>query len=604
MIPDAKIAEIRERADIVDVIGEYVTLKRAGVNYKGVCPFHADSDPSFNVNPARQFFHCFGCGASGDVFKFLMNLEGLQFMEAVERLAARYGVELPEREMSPAARTAQDRAREAAKRRLFILEEAASFFEEKLRSPEGEAAREALKARGIDGETAALFRLGYAPDEWQGLLDHLARQRVSPREAEQVGLVLQRKSGSGHYDRFRNRLVFTISDPGGHPIAFSARVIGDGEEQGAKYINSPETPEYTKGKVLYGLNQARVELSKTKEAILVEGNFDVVALAHGGIRNVVAPLGTALTEDHAALLRRRVERVTVMFDGDKAGRAAAARAFPVLARAGMAAYMAPLPEGQDPDSLIRSGGADAVRELVDRRRGLLDEIIEASAAAGDGSAQDVARRIGKLGPYVDAVRDSMERDVYRQRIADAFSLDPKLVFRHLRGRGRETEAREPAARSAEESSGSVEEKELVGLLLDLPALCEEASDNGTIAMVTDPALKRIAEELVFRNRSKDSDISEMIASASEEPATRWLARRGMTRLFDDEAKGREALREIAARLNRRSIDNRIKELNHRIKLANSRGDSGAVFELQRERTGLKKELTQAESAFDKERFGD
>lgn len=605
MIPDAKIAEIRERADIVEVVGEYVTLKRAGVNFKGVCPFHADSDPSFNVNPTRQFFHCFGCGASGDVFKFLQNLEGLQFMEAVERLAGRYGVDLPKQEMSPGARTAQDREREAARRRLYVLEEAAAFFEDQLKTPGGKIARDALRERGIDDEIAALYRLGYAPDGWQDLLDHLASKKISAREAEEVGLALQRKSGSGYYDRFRNRLVFTITDPSGHPIAFSARALeSSGDEQGAKYINSPETPEYTKGKILYGLNQARVQLSKTREAILVEGNFDVVALAQGGFRNVVAPLGTALTEEHAALLRRRVERVTVLFDGDKAGRAAAARAFPVLARVGLAAYTVPLPEGQDPDSLIRKSGPGALEKLLADRRGLLDEIIRASAASGDGSAQDVSRRIAKLAPYLNAVREPMERDVYRQRVADAFAVDPRLVFRHMRGGGEVEKEEGIADRSRAVTTGNVEEKELVGLLLDIPSLCGEASRDGIIAMMVDPALREIADELVFRHNRKDTDISEMVARAAENPSMRWLAQRGMIRLYEDEKKGRSALAEIAFSMKKRSLEARISLLNQRIKLANSAADQNTVFELQRERTELKKELTRADSAFDKERFGD
>jgi len=604
VITDAKIAEIRERADIVDIVGEYVTLKRAGANMKGVCPFHADSDPSFNVNPARQFYHCFGCGASGDVFRFLQQVEGLQFMEAVERLAARYGVELPRAEMTPAARTAEERGREAAKRRLRILEAAAAFFESKLKAPEGKPARDLLAARGIGDEIAALYRLGYAPDGWQALLDHLRELRISPREAEEVGLALPRKGGAGHYDRFRRRLVFTITDPAGHPIAFSARALEASEDPGAKYINSPETPEYTKGRVLFGLNQARVALSKEKEAILVEGNFDVVAMAQAGFRNVVAPLGTALTTEHAALLRRRVERVTVLFDGDKAGRAAAARAFPILARAGLAAYVALPPEGQDPDSLARAGGRAAIESLLAARRGLLDEIVRASAAAGDGSAQDVARRIGKLGPFLQAVNDPMERDVYRQRVADAFAVDPKLVFRHLRGGEASVVADASPAAPAAAAQGETAERELLGLLMDLPALCEEAHVAGIIGMMPSRKLKEVAEELVFMHRHKDSNLSALMARVSDDPMTGWLARRGMDRLYDDEAKGRSALSDIAARLRRRDARDRFEDLNHRIRLANSAGDHLKVLELQRQRTELEKEVVEADLAFDKGRFGD
>jgi DNA primase len=590
VIPDAKIAEIRERADIVEVVSDYVSLKRAGVNHKGVCPFHADSDPSFNVNPDRQFFHCFGCGASGDVITFLRRVEGLEFTDAVERLAQRYGVELPREEASPALRSAKERNREDSRRRREVLELAAAFFESRLDEPEAEPARRMLEERGVDRETARRFRLGYAPDGWQGLLDHLGARRVGPREASLVGLALERKSQDGFYDRFRHRLVFTISDPAGSPIGFSARALGDREEEGAKYVNSPETAEFSKGKVLFGLHQARVALSKTREAVLVEGNFDVVSLARVGIDNVVAPLGTALTEDHVTLLRRRVDRVVVMFDGDAAGRAAAARAFPLLARAGLAAYTAPLPAGEDPDSLARSGGAGALGALIEARQGLLDEIITDSAAAGDGTAQDAARRIARLGPFVDAVLDPMERDVYRQRIADAFRIDPRTVFRYLRG-GPASPSSAPVAGEAEGLPGRAEERELVGLLLDQPQLSGETEASGALSLMTTPALRRIADELVLRQRRKDSMISDMVADDGAVDRTRaWLARRAMERLFVDPERASLALEEVRERLARHHLNQRIREIEQQISLAHSSRDSQRAFELQRKKAEIQKEI--------------
>jgi DNA primase len=588
VIPEAKIAEIRERADIAEVVGDYVTLKRAGVNLKGVCPFHADTDPSFNVNPDRQFFHCFGCGVSGDVFSFLQRIEGLQFAETVERLAKRFGVELPERPMDPAARSAEERARQAARRRRQILEDAASFFEDQLMSPAARRARELLGARGIDGETAREYRLGYAPDSWQGLLDFLGSKRVTPREVERVGLALSRKSGSGYYDRFRDRLVFTVSDPSGHPIAFSARALG-GDEAGAKYINSPETPEFTKGKVLYGLHQARVHLSKSREAVLVEGNFDVVSLARAGVGNVVAPLGTALTEDQAAILRRRVERVVVMFDGDSAGRTAAARAFPVLARAGLAAYVVPLPEGEDPDSLVRRGGREAVEQLLEDKRGLLDEIIASSARASDGTAQDAARRIEKLGKFVGAVRSPMEQDLYRQQVADAFGVEPTTVFRYMRGGPREQRrADAPAEQAGPPGRGA--ERELLGILLDQPQLFEQASAGGLLAMIENKGLRAIADELLLRHRRKDSLIADMMTGGGGDPAIAWLAERAMQSLYTDLEQAQKALTEVGARLSQDALAERIREIERQIRLAHSSGDEARILELQRKKTEIQREL--------------
>jgi len=600
VIPDAKIAEIRERADIAEVIGDYVTLKRAGANLKGVCPFHADSDPSFNVNPARQFYHCFGCGASGDVFKFLQQVEGLQFMEAVERLAGKFGVELPARPMSPEAKTAEDRARAEVKRRLYIVEEAAAFFEEQCKTANGASAM--LTARGINEEIRSEYRMGFAPDSWDALLKHLQSKRISAREAEQVGLVVPRKNSDGYYDRFRNRLVFVITNPAGHPIAFSARVMDGDDASQAKYINSPETREYTKGKTLFGLHQARVSLSKSREAILVEGNFDVLAMAQAGFKNVVAPLGTALTKEQAAILRRRVSRVSVMFDGDLAGRKAAARAFPILAGAGLAAYVVMLPEGEDPDSLVRRKGRASIQSLLDGAKGLLDEIIRASAAASDKTAQDVARRIGKLALFLNAVTDSMERSVYRQRIAEAFGVDPQIVFRHLRYAGSlgKVEHGQVASTSEVSDYGTAEERELLCLMLDLPELTGEVSQSGAITMMRTKNLREIADKLVMGYNEQRAPIAQILSELEGEKALEWLARRSMNKLYKDESKGRDALREITVSMRQRSLDEQIKVISDKIKEAHASVDDVKTFELMRQRTELEKERAGANQAFDKD----
>jgi DNA primase len=591
LIPESKITEIRERADIAEVVGDYVTLRRAGANMKGVCPFHADTDPSFNVSPGRQFFHCFGCGASGDVFSFLQRVEGLEFMDAARRLAERYSVELPEREMEPAARSAEERARAAAKRRMGILESAAKFYEAELTSDRGARAREFLGRRGVTMETAAAFRLGSAPDSWDALLEHMRRHGVSPREVEDVGLALPRKSGDGHYDRFRNRLMFTITDPFGHPIAFSGRIFdGATEADGAKYINSPETAEYRKGKVLFGLHLARVPLSKLGEAILVEGNFDVVSMAQAGIANVVAPLGTALTEEQAVLLRRRVERVVVMFDGDSAGRAASARAFPILARAGLASYIAVLPPGEDPDSLARKGGALAVGKALAAREGLLDRIIVDAAHASDGTAQDKARRIAALFPLLDAVRSPMERDLYRQRVAAAFGLDERTVFRHLRA-GPETESprEEPQAGRL---PGTKAERGLVGLLIDRPELFEQALCEGTLGLVTSPEMRVLVDELTSRYRRKETLFGDFVADATAGPALAWLAERAMTTLHGDTEKAAQALADITADLRSTSVYESISKLKEQIEKASESGDDAHALELMKAKTALEQKLPQ------------
>jgi DNA primase len=588
VIPDAKIAEIRERADIAEVIGEYVTLRRAGSNLKGICPFHPDTDPSFNVNPARQFFYCFGCGASGDIFGFVQRMEGIDFQESARQLAGRYGIELPKQPISSQARTQAERAREASLRRRHVLEQAALFFEAKLRSAQGSSARELLKSRGIDAQTTKKFRLGYAPDSWSSLIDHFAAQNVSQKELEVAGLVIERKGG-GYYDRFRHRLMFTYMDPTGQPIAFSGRMIEKSDERQAKYMNSPETPEYTKGKVLFGLHQARVPLSKSGEAVLVEGNFDVVSLSQAGIENVVSPLGTALTAEQAGLLRRRVERVIVMFDGDDAGRAASARAFPILANAGLASYIVPLPNGEDPDSFVRRKGAGALMELLGRRAGLLDQIIHDSASACDGSAQDAARRIQGLRPLLGILKN-MEADIYKEQIAVAFGVDRRTVFKWLRGSDLGDRA-SVKKKGDKELPGHVEERELLGLLLDFPEFYEEAAADGTLAMVFSPQLKALLAEIGNRMKRKESFVGDLVARANGCDTGSWLAERAMVRCYQDRDKARSALEEIRVKLKKTHLKKKIDELEKLIYLANSKGDDMRVLELSKEKAILQKEGT-------------
>ncbi len=593
MIPDAKIAEIRERADIAEIIGEYVTLRRAGANLKGVCPFHADTDPSFNVNPGRQFFHCFGCGVSGDLFSFVQRIEGVGFNDAVKQLAGRYNVELPEKPISQAARTAMEQQRNAAERRRYILEQAASFFEQQLRADSGKPARELLHQRRIDPQIAEQFRLGYAPDNWSGLLDHLGRMRIAPQELAEVGLVLARRSG-GFYDRFRHRLMFTITDAAGRPIAFSGRALDEGQQENtAKYINSPETPEYTKGKTLYGLYQARVPISKQSEVVMVEGNFDVVATAQAGVMNVVAPLGTALTEEQALLLRRRAERVVIVFDGDKAGRAAAARAFPILAKVGLAGYIAPLPPGEDPDSFVRHRGAEAFEQLLANRKGLLDQIIADTAEQSDRTVQDIARRVQRLKPLLDALRGSMERDLYCQRIAQAFQIEQKSIYRYLRGhQPAERPTDGPSIQPPASPPGRVEERELLGLLMDQPGLIEQSQSDGIVGMVTTPALRTALDKLVADAGQRKLHIGDFIEKIGRDGAGSWIAKRALTCLYQDEEVGGKALVEIKAKLASARLTQQIHDVEQQIQNARMSGDDSAELallnrkaELQREKKG-------------------
>jgi DNA primase len=417
-------------------------------------------------------------------------------------------------------------------------------------------------------------------------MDYMRQKRVDARELESVGLVIPRKSGDGFYDRFRNRLMFTITDQWGNPIAFSGRALDtDSQQQGAKYINSPETREYTKGKVLYGLYQARVPMSKSKEVILVEGNFDVVSMTQAGIANVVAPLGTALTSEQAELLRRRVERAVIMFDGDRAGRVAAARAFPILAEAGIASYTAPLPINEDPDSVIRSGGLQTITNLLKNRMGLLDQIISDAASQSDGSVQDIASRIEKMRPFIKAIRIPLEADLYRKKIAQAFHVDLDTVFRTLRGERVHLSRREQRD-ERQEAPGRVEERELVVLLLCYPALWEEAQNTGVISLIYTATIKQLLEHFGYRKEKGEASVSEIISLANQMNLGAWLSEQVMANPYNSEEKARKALVEIGKKLAILPVKEQIEKIEAEIRLADSAGDDIRVLELSRQKAVL------------------
>ncbi len=384
MIPQDFIQQLLDRTDIVEVVDRYVPLKKKGANYQACCPFHHEKTPSFTVSPVKQFYHCFGCGAHGTAISFLMEHVGMDFPEAVRELASRSGLEVPE---DGQGRRPEDGRRDEW---LAIMDAAARYYQERLKA--SEKAVRYLKGRGLTGETAARFLLGYAPEDWQGLaagVDNYQDTRL-----EEMGLVIL---GEGkRYDRFRDRVMFPIRNERGRVIAFGGRVLGAGEP---KYLNSPETPLFHKGRELYGLHENRRGIQASGHALVVEGYMDVVMLAQHGVQNAVATLGTAVTPDHVAKVFRLVDRVVFAFDGDAAGRKAAWRALenalPQLPDGKEAAFVF-LPEGEDPDSYVRSQGPDALRTLCTQAKPLSDFLFDSLQAQTDMSSQEGRVRLVKL----------------------------------------------------------------------------------------------------------------------------------------------------------------------------------------------------------------
>ena len=413
---EQKKEEIRNVADIVQVIGEHVQLKRAGANFNGLCPFHSEKTPSFSVSPQRQTFKCFGCGESGDVFAFLMKQQHLSFPEAMQELAARYSVELPSPQPT------------AAEQRLALLHqinaEAARLFHEHLiGSPDADAARQYLTGRGVPQDFVASYQLGFAPNEWEFLASRL---KQFPADAvEQVGLIVRRQSGKGFYDRFRSRLMFPIMDTGGTVCGFSGRVLDDGQP---KYMNSPDSPIFSKGGLLFGLHQHRQKIRQSRRAVIVEGNFDLLTLAAHGIGNTVAPLGTALTEAQVRRLRSYCSEAVLLFDGDEAGMKAARRAVPLFLAERMEGKAALLPAGHDPDSFIREQGAGAAQELINNAQPLPEFVFDALVKEHGSTLAGKNRIMAELAELVKLAPDQAQKELMAAHWAGQLGIKPELLL--------------------------------------------------------------------------------------------------------------------------------------------------------------------------------
>ena len=422
LIPEETLLAIRDRISLVDVVSNYVSLKPAGRNHIGLCPFHDDKTPSFSVSDERGFFKCFGCGEGGDVFSFLMRVERVEFPEAVERLAQRAGVAMPERSRE------SGRTKQLRESLIEINEMAAAFFRENWLTPAGAAAREYMKSRGLLEETIERYAIGFAPSAGNALAGLLGRRKISRQMAVQSGVLGEREGRV--YDRFRGRIMFPIRDRSGRVIAFGGRAMGDDQP---KYLNSPETPIFTKGEGLYGISEAREAIREVDRVILVEGYMDALMLVQAGIPYTVATLGTALTSQQLRMLRRiSGEQATLyfFFDGDNAGRKAALRAFGVCAESGVWGRPAFLPDDMDPDDFVRANGVEATLALLDKAPELLDYYFDAILPAG-ADMSERARATKEVKRILARVADPVHFEVLARRSAERLGVS-EMVFGHAR----------------------------------------------------------------------------------------------------------------------------------------------------------------------------
>lgn len=434
LYPQHFIDDLKDRADLLRIIEPYAQLKKKGANWMGCCPFHQEKTPSFSVNPAKGFYKCFGCGKGGTAYNFLMEIEGLSFPEAIKRVADISGIPLPEPvddENFQKSKKKREAKKKIADQIIELNKFALEFWEDHLHSdnPHSKAAREYLESRGISKETQKLFRIGFAPDSWDAIHNLLKEKGADEKLIEASGLVSVNEEKKRVYDRFRGRIMFPVLDINGNPIAFGARILGKGEP---KYLNSPETPAYTKGDHLYGLFQNKDEIRKKKFAILVEGYLDLIVLHQFGIMNTAASLGTAFTENQAKLLGRFAKRVVVNYDGDNAGIKAARRAIETLVSADFDIKILILPDGQDPDDYIREHGAESYNHLRGQAFPYLNFVLEQVAGSRSlVSPRGKAKAIEEIIPVLSAVRNPIQKRESFDQAMDFLRVDDQILKRDL-----------------------------------------------------------------------------------------------------------------------------------------------------------------------------
>ncbi len=580
----SQVDQVRAAADIVKIVRDYVKLRKAGANFVGLCPFHQEKTPSFAVHPVKQIFHCFGCGVGGDVFKFVMLIDNLSFPEALRRVAEKVGVRLLERDFEGAG---DANARERAI--LFKIHEAAtSFYASQLGgTAEGRAARAYLADRGLSDEVVGRFRLGYASSDGQSLTRWMLDSNFEMAALEKSGLVLRDAEGKRHYDRFRRRVIFPIANDSGKVVAFGGRALGEDQP---KYLNSPETPIYTKSRVLYHLDRAGGAIRRLDYAILVEGYMDCIAVASAGIENVVASCGTSLTESHIRLLSRYSRRIVVNYDPDSAGVAAAERSLNLLLEAGFEAKVLALPGGLDPDSFVRRQGVAAYRELLAAAPTYLDYLTDRAAAT-----HDLSRPEGKIAAansvlsYLARVPNLLLRSELANRLAERLRLDDRLLRDELRRAAAASRTELRARPEAAAPKPTLAERQILRALLESTALADEflpiiVGEGLAKGLVMEALFERLWE---VRQRGEEIEISR---------AEEWAGEAGQqityASFFESaETPNREDVMACLTALRKRRMEQERDQLQVAIETAEREKNADRLAQLLRDKAKVMKDLT-------------
>jgi DNA primase len=580
------IEEIRTSANIVDVVGAHVSLRKRGKTYVGLCPFHGEKTPSFTVSDDRQAFYCFGCGVGGSVFDFLMRIRNLTFAEAARELAERCGIRLPE---APET-NGQRRTRELADFLCGANEAAAAYFHQMLlEDPAAAIARDYLRRRGAGPEITREFRLGYAPPRWDGCKRHLLGHKISPQVAVQAGLLVQ--SGQGEvYDRFRNRLMFPIRDLAGRVVGFGGRALDDTPP---KYLNSPESPVFHKGRIVYGLPLAKEACRKEGETLVVEGYFDLLALHNNGIRNVVAPLGTALTPQHVRLLARLAPRAVVVFDGDEAGMRAALRSLEIFLREKLPARLIKLPGGMDPDDFMRQKGRDAFLRLLGEARPLLEIFLEETLVGNVTSVPAKLRSVRTIAPLLKHLDSPAEQEFYLRLLDLRLGLSETVLRQELGWTGVSTAMRMSSKGDTGLTPPLSAIEEVIRILIHYPQWTRLLDDSQALPYVQDPLWQQLGQLLIQQYRETGKlDVGGLLVGVQDETLRRRVSAWSLETTPWTEEDVRIRLPSLLEKIKdeRWRFEHELKDIKGQIEVAERDGNDELLAQLLGEFSAKKKAL--------------
>jgi DNA primase len=519
--------EIKRAADIVELVGQFVQLKKAGKNYLGLCPFHSERDPSFTVSPAKQMFHCFGCKKGGDIFAFWMAYHQVDFSQAFRDLADKYQVQLPEQKFSSG-----DRAIKEFRDLLFRINQvSAEYFHQILtRSERGKPAREYLENRGINGDIISEYMIGFSLDEWNGLTDHLKAKKFEMEKVVRAGLIIPRKR-SGYYDRFRGRIVFPIINMREQIIGFGGRVMDDGSP---KYLNSPETPIFRKGELLYGLHTAHRHIREMGYVLIAEGYTDVLALRRHGFKEAVGTLGTALTENHVRMLKGYANEAMMVFDADAAGKMAVLNSLTIFLNQGMPAKVIVLPKGEDPDSFLDKNGQEALSSLIKEAIPLLDFYLREKTDNFSNSIEATVSLLEEIIPVIHDLKSETQRSMVMRQLAEKLNVSESSIRKELHGWEKKRDNRTLKAgfeKALSASKGnilsSIDDDYMLNLLIHHPQTVDQLIKTDCRNLLSDPAVIEIFDSVVKMYNEGITATTENISESIREKKSKERLREAM-----------------------------------------------------------------------------